>query len=48
VVITDIGMTDGAPADLNEEDTLGCLVVAILEDLDSCDLPRIACCDACF
>jgi RES domain-containing protein len=50
VAITDIGITDSAAADLSEEDfdTLGYLVVAILEDLDSCDLPTIACCDACF
>ena len=46
VAIQDIGITENAAADLNEEDlnTLGWLVNAILEDLDSWDLPSIACC----
>lgn len=50
MAITDVGVTDSAAADLNEEefDTLGWLVNAMLEDLDSCDLPSVACCDACY
>ncbi len=50
MALRDIALTENATADLNEEDfdTLGWLVDAILEDLDSRDLPSIACCDACY
>ena len=50
MAIQDIGITENAAADLNEEDlnTLGWLLNAILEDLDSWDLPSIACCDECY